>query len=291
MIWIIIKKNVATFVIFSLAVTFFAGLVDKVERKIYGVKSGIYLEEIDMTGYYAREVRAAARNLAIEKNKDPRNAHFDKDTGEVVAGVNGIKVDVEKTMSKVLAAKKATKIKLVTYNYSPKYGVAEIENLTGEMGSFVTGVGGTEERYNNVQLATKNLNYYILYPGETFSFNKVVGPRTSERGFRDAPIMSEGGTFLGPGGGVCQASSTLYNAVVNSKLTIVERHQHARPVGYVPPGMDATVDFAWLDLKFKNDFNHPVVVRGVAENRSLRMWILGPAKPGGTGQQEQSQQW
>lgn len=278
MIWLVINKKVAYVLLFSLSITFFSGLVNKVERKLYGVKSGVYLEEIDMTGYLANEVGAAVNNLAIAKNKEPLNARLDRTNGQVISGAEGIKINLFKTKEKILHAKKNTKIKLVEEYIAPEYGEDDILKLTKGMGSFVTGVGGTEERYNNVQLATKGINYFVLFPGEVFSFNKVVGPRTVERGYRLAPIMSEGGTFLGPGGGVCQVSSTLYNAVINSGLKIIERHQHARPVGYVPPGMDATVDFAWLDLKFANNKPYPVVIRGVAENRTLRMWVIGPSE-------------
>lgn len=276
MIWIIIKKNVVMFVIFTMAVTFFSGLVDKVERRMNGIEQGVHLEDLDLSGYYAKEVREAIKNLAIEKNKDARNAHIDRATGEIVPGVLGIKVNVEETVKRVLKAQKNTKVKLVFEKYPPKYGKDDIKDLTKELGSYVTGVGGTEERYNNVQLATKSINYFILFPGDIFSFNKTVGPRTEDRGYRPAPIMNEGGTFLGPGGGVCQVSSTLYNAVLNSRLKVVERHKHARPVGYVPPDRDATVDFAWLDFKFQNNTDNPIIIRGVAENRSLRFWINGP---------------
>lgn len=276
--FLIMKKKRAVFIILLVVATILTGCIEKVERTFYGVPKNVYLEDLNLTGYFKDEVRNAVANLAIERNKDPQNARFNRDTGEVIPGIFGRKVNVNKTVQKILTAKKNTRIKLIFEELTPKYGTDEIEMLKSEKGSYVTGVGGSEQRYHNIQLATKTMNYFIVYPGEIFSFNKVVGPRTEERGYQPAPIMSEGGSFLGPGGGVCQVASTLFNAANNAGLKIVERHHHARPVGYVPPGMDATVDFAWLDLKFQNNTDHPVVVRGEAVNRSLRIWINGLAK-------------
>lgn len=109
-------------------------------------------------------------------------------------------------------------------------------------------------RYHNITLVRDKLNGYILKKGETFSYNEVCGPYGKDNGFKEATILlSNGEHEKGYGGGVCQLSSTLYNAVKNLDIDITERHNHSTPVAYVPKNEDATVSLqSNLDFKFKN---------------------------------------
>lgn len=119
----------------------------------------------------------------------------------------------------------------------------------------------TVERTHNIRLASEFINGAVIMPGETFSFNDIVGARTEERGFKQAKII-EGGKFVqGTGGGVCQVSTTLYNAALLSGLEIVEFHPHSLQVGYVAPSRDAMVSGNYFDLKFKNTRKTPVYIR------------------------------
>ncbi len=115
-------------------------------------------------------------------------------------------------------------------------------------------------RYNNIKIVADKLNGFILNPGQTFSFNEVCGPYGKDDGFLEATILlSDGTEDKGYGGGVCQLSSTLYNAIKDLNIEITERHHHSSPVAYVPKGEDATVSLqSNLDFKFVNNYEYPI---------------------------------
>jgi vancomycin resistance protein YoaR len=118
-----------------------------------------------------------------------------------------------------------------------------------------------KERSHNIYLASEAINNYVVFPGETFSFNTVVGNRTVDRGYLPAPIIVKGELSEGVGGGICQVSSTLYNAVDRAGVKIIERYSHSRRVPYVPPNRDATVSWYGPDFTFKNRHNQPLLIR------------------------------
>ena len=126
-------------------------------------------------------------------------------------------------------------------------------------------------RSHNIELATRSLDSTVVFPGETFSFNRTIGQRTVERGYRQAPVIVRGELSEGVGGGICQVSSTLFNAVDNAGLQIVERYAHSRHVTYVPPGRDATVSWYGPDFAFRNTLNQPVLIRAYAGHGTMRV--------------------
>ncbi len=136
----------------------------------------------------------------------------------------------------------------------------------------------SSNRKKNIELATKACNGYVIKPGETFSFNTVVGKRTKERGYKEAGVYSNGQTDTGIGGGICQVSSTLFNAALESNMTITARRAHSLSVSYLPRGRDAAVSWGGPEFKFKNPYKFPVMV-GTYYDKSgkLTMSILGPA--------------
>ncbi|MNX61862.1 Vancomycin B-type resistance protein VanW [compost metagenome] len=145
-----------------------------------------------------------------------------------------------------------------------------------ELGSYRTSlVDRTEAQYHNIRQAVLALDGVVIEPGESFSFNDNVGPRIPERGYREAPAFMERDLVTSVGGGVCQVSSSLYNAALLSGLTIVERHAHFRRVTSVPPGRDATVWYGAADLKFKNQFAYPVRLNLKVEKEGLGVLITG----------------
>lgn len=130
------------------------------------------------------------------------------------------------------------------------------QSNSNELSSFSTKIlTNDNNRYNNISIVADRLNNYVLKPGETFSFNKVCGPYGASDGFLEATILLSDGTHdKGYGGGVCQLSSTLYNAIKNLNVKITERHHHSVPVAYVPKNEDATVSLqSNLDFKFINN--------------------------------------
>lgn len=135
------------------------------------------------------------------------------------------------------------------------------------------------DRSENVRLAADAIDQVVLEPGEMFSFNRQVGPRVPASGYREAPVVVGGRLVPGVGGGVCQVSSTLYNAALLADLGVVARHRHSIPSAYVPPGRDATVAYDYFDLRFRNTRTTPVVIDTEVGPGWLHVRILGRHQP------------
>ena len=156
----------------------------------------------------------------------------------------------------------------------------EAVKMTGLLSNYTTQFNPNQkERTHNIMLAAKAIDGKLLKPGEEFSFNQIVGPRTVETGYQTA-IVIEGDKFVpGLGGGICQVSSTLYNAVrLASSLSITERSHHSLAVTYVPPGQDATVAYPLLDFKFRNDSDGYLLIRSLVNSNTVAISIFGKKK-------------
>ena len=130
-------------------------------------------------------------------------------------------------------------------------------------------------RSKNIKVAAQKINGKLLKPGEVFSFNNVVGPRTKKNGFKEAIEIVNNEFVTGVGGGVCQVSSTLYNSVLFTGLKIIDRKNHSRPVNYVPLGRGATVYYGLIDFKFKNNFSNPIMIMAKVVDNQLTITLLG----------------
>ena len=140
---------------------------------------------------------------------------------------------------------------------------------------YTTYYSSKEERKHNIKLASSSINDYFLDVGEEFSFNRTVGKRTEKRGYKKAVIILNGRYAEGVGGGVCQVSTTLYNAVLLSGLKVTEWHAHSLPVGYVAPSFDAMVNSGSADLRFVNNTSLPIVIKSSADDGVLKIEIYG----------------
>ena len=144
---------------------------------------------------------------------------------------------------------------------------AVIEGVSGVQSTPIEGASCTTD-YNakvknrtiNMEIATKTINGIILQPGDVFSFNETIGKTTREKGYKSAKIFVRGKEVDGMGGGICQVSSTLYNAADFGGMEIIERHPHSKKVGYVKEGRDAATSYGGVDLKFRNVLPHPVKI-------------------------------
>lgn len=132
----------------------------------------------------------------------------------------------------------------------------------------------TSAQAHNVRLSAKALNGRVLQPGAEFSFNRVVGSWTADKGYVKAPVSFDGELIPSWGGGVCQTSSTLYNAALLAGLDILERHRHRFPARYVPPGQDAAVAQLDIDLRLKNPYPWPIKLEAEAEGDKVTCRIL-----------------
>ena len=132
----------------------------------------------------------------------------------------------------------------------------------------------TANRVNNIRLAANKINGFVIKPGETFSFNEVVGKRDYEHGYRKARILIKGKPSEDIGGGICQLSSTIYNTATRANLKILERHTHSGDVCYVPRGQDAAVSYGYLDLKFKNTKPYSIKLKVIVQNGRIYASVI-----------------
>lgn len=144
------------------------------------------------------------------------------------------------------------------------------------LGQFETKFNAKDvDRVSNLAIANKSLTNVLIMPRETFSLNKTIGPRLEKYGFKMAKVIVNNQLVQGIGGGICQVSSTLYNAVLLSNLKIIERKNHSLPSTYVDLGRDATISGDTIDFKFINNTNSPILIYGQLKGDTLRYTIFG----------------
>jgi len=158
---------------------------------------------------------------------------------------------------------------------APRFTTEQAREIRAPLATYATNVGGVANRVHNVGLAAGYIRGTLLAPGDAFSYNKTVGPRTAARGFREAPVLIDNELVPGDGGGVCQVSSTLFNVALLADLQIIARTNHMRPVAYLPIGRDATVTYGGLDLQFKNTTGHYVLIWASLVGRRLTFTAYG----------------
>lgn len=162
----------------------------------------------------------------------------------------------------------------------PAFTLSRARQSAVLLSSFSTAYSeGNANRASNIALAASKLNGCVLGPGGELSFNAVVGARTAENGFLEAPTILDGKYVPGIGGGVCQVSTTLYNAALLAGITVSEYHPHSLPVGYVEPSFDAMVSGSGCDLRFRNELGGTVFFVLRAHGGVLRVRVYGTASP------------
>ncbi|SHG56604.1 VanW like protein [Thermosyntropha lipolytica DSM 11003] len=239
------------------------------------MKPGVEVAGEKVEGLLPEEVQEVVEELAVRYQKVPIEPTIDKITGEIIPEKYGVIIDVESTVNEVLRAGENEKISLKVIKIKPRYSADDLQRADTVIGSYCTFIAGSYARFNNISLASKAINNTVVWPGEIFSFNNTVGPRTPERGYMPAPVIMMGAMDFDYGGGVCQVASTLYNAALKAGLKIIERHMHSRRIHYVPEGMDATVDYGSLDLRFENNTAGPVIIKSAVKGGKLVVEIWG----------------
>lgn len=210
-------------------------------------------------------------------SKEGKNATLDKNNDyKIVAEQYGAKYDLDDSISAFNKAKEGKEFEVKAKAIVPSITKEDLEkNLFKDvLGEYTTTVNGSSVRKNNVRLAGEKCNV-ILLPGEEFSYNQTVGKRTKENGFGEAGAYLNGETVQEVGGGVCQTSSTLYNAVVLANLEVTERTNHTYISSYVPIGRDATVSWGGPDFKFKNNRDYPIKIEASYAGGKLTCKIIG----------------
>ena len=208
--------------------------------------------------------------------EEAKDAYIEQEPFAVYPEVEGIDFDIEKA-KEILQEDKEEYIIPLTIT-KPKITLKDIgpEALSDELGTFTTRYDVSDkDRTTNLEIACEKLNDQVILPGETFSYNKTLGARTIAAGYKSAKIYSNGEVIDGLGGGICQISSTLYNAVLQANLEIVERRNHQFVTSYVPAGRDATVAYGSTDFRFENTRQYPVRIVATAKNGIATISIYG----------------
>ncbi len=212
------------------------------------------------------------------------NARLELDPDEgliVLPSKKGTTVDVASTLAMLPGEWQQSEklnIEMVVKEENPRISESDLKDM-GEISTFSTWYNPNQiNRSHNIALASKPLNSIVLKPGEVLSFNQTVGNVSYEKGYRDALVIVGDKFEPGLGGGLCQVSSTLYNACLLAGLKIVERHNHNLAVAYVPLGQDATVVHGLQDFRFQNNLNDPIYIWSKAGNGKVTMKIYGKQK-------------
>lgn len=240
--------------------------------------------------YDKQPIQEALSHLTDIYEKDPVNAKFQFESGKVVVfekEENGVKVETNKAlvaidsaMKKLLTNQAPMTVIVAKTILKPKITLAQtntygIEELIGEGVSDYT--HSIPQRIHNLLLGTSKFNGVLIPKNATFSFNETVGDISSTTGYQPAYIIKEGKTVLGDGGGICQVSTTLFRAVLNTGLPITEYHAHAYRVGYyendAKPGLDATVYGPTVDFKFVNDTPASILIQTSADEENHKLYF------------------
>ena len=210
---------------------------------------------------------------------EPQNASVTKNPYKISAEKNGVDFAISIDEAKELTLnKEASEIYIPLQYTKPEITIADLgeDIFETKLGTSTTLYDSTNlNRATNINIACEKINGTVLEPGETFSFNKIVGERTAKNGFKEALIYNGGEVDYGLGGGICQISSTLYNAVLKANLDIIERKNHSMTVSYLPVGQDASVSYGSVDFKFTNSRSYPIKIIATANTGVITISILG----------------
>ena len=233
--------------------------------------------------YDEDKLRNFEEKVIDEVNKQPVNASIEivGDKIQVEPEKDGINVDIDTLDSKIREAlngiiNSEDEINVEAEVSKAKITAEDLSKIKDVMGSFSTSYGTSAPgRSHNIELATQSINGTIVMPGDTFSFNEVVGPRTVETGYQEAGTYVGNKVEPGIGGGICQVSTTLYRAVMRANIRSTERTNHSMAVGYALPGLDATVSYGYLDYKFTNTYDFPIYIQGYTAGKVVTYNIYG----------------
>jgi vancomycin resistance protein YoaR len=225
---------------------------------------------------------ARLERIKDETDTPPRGARFDFANGKPTAHVAGRYLDLYAAASALERAAMTGegRVAVPGFEIAPLASSEVVARLDTSkvVKSYSTRFGHLGKqagRAQNVSRAAAGVDGVVLMPGEITSFNAEVGPRSTDNGFAPAPEIYKGEMREGIGGGTCQVASTLHAAAYLGGLEIVERVNHSRPSGYIPMGLDATVVYPHVDLKVKNTYSFPVIVRAVADKGTLTVELRG----------------
>lgn len=258
------------------------GRVDELLEEIYGGSTETTFEV--NTDNLLDAAKAEASLIAGNWNMVAKNggiSGYNKETGkfEFEEGTKGAVIDQDRLADDIVKAVGNKDYKAVieaqVKEVEPELTAAQLEEKYTTIGTYTTTATNNKNRNQNLKLCTEAINGTIVNPGQEFSFNETTGPRSTEKGYQPATAYLNGEVIQEPGGGVCQVSSTLYNAVIFAGLKSTERHAHSYEPSYVTPGEDAAVSYGGPDFRFVNNSDYPVAIRASFSDQKVTCSIYG----------------
>ncbi|MDK2823161.1 MAG: hypothetical protein PWQ67_1623 [Clostridia bacterium] len=251
----------------------------KVRKEKYNIPLKIKIED----EIAIKEIEKLTTSL-VKKPKDAKLVITPDNKVTIRPDISGVGIDINRMINNLkqnIKLQGPISIKVLTREVKAKTTAQSLKELKIEflLGQFTTWYNPRKKnRAENIRKAAQALDNFMLPPQKEFSFNAIVGPRTKEAGYNEAPIILNNRFTQGLGGGVCQVSSTLYNVLLRGNITVTERHPHSLPVHYVPKGMDAAVVYGFKDLKFINNTKGYILIKTYVGQGSLTIKLFGPKK-------------
>lgn len=250
--------------------------------KQYKDKKDLQVEPKNFEVAYApneQAVKTYVEKLAEEYNRDAEEGDITFANGypEVTGGETGIAVNVDQSVSSIMKALEGdgTELTVVAEVQKPSVTKEELSQVKDVLGTATTYYGSSYERNTNVEVGASKINGTLIMPGETFSVTAAVTPFNADNGYYPAPSYESGQVVDTYGGGICQVSTTLYNAVLKAELQVDERHNHTMLVSYVDPSKDAAIAKGLMDFIFTNNTDAPIYIYGVGYQGTLNFTIYG----------------
>lgn len=249
-------------------------LVDAINKQVKGIEIGTVELQVNSKEPDPIDIEKIQKEIY----KEAQNAYYDETKSELHAHVNGVDLEISIEEAKQIIQEQKEEYIIPLKITIPEITTDEVTNnsFIDELSKYTTRYDESNiNRTNNIKIASEKINGTIVMPGETFSYNQVVGARTIKAGYKEAAVYVNGKVVDGIGGGICQVSSTLYNAVLNANLEIVSRRNHYFITSYVPASQDATVSYGTIDFKFKNTRTYPIKIECTAKNGISQVTIRG----------------
>lgn len=250
---------------------------DEFKQELINAFSG-NIKEFELPVEHIEKKKIDIEAIHNEIYKEAVNAYYTTNPFKVYKEEYGRDFAITLDQAKKLLNEDKTEYEIQLKNIKPSITVADLDSgaFPNVLSTFTTNYGtGDANRNANIALAAKNINSTVLMPGEVFSYNDLIGECSTKTGYKTATIYLNGKLSTGVGGGICQVSTTLYNAVLRANLEIVQRRNHSLGVTYVPAGQDAMVNIGTSDFKFKNNREYPIKVVAYVGTGSITCQIQG----------------
>lgn len=253
--------------------------ISKTIKSSFGQKNNLSIT----VNYNEDKLRKAIEDISSDVNVDVKDASISINGSaiNISDSISGLQVNVEESLNNIARELKKgnTEEELIVTKIEPNITREQLQEVNTLLGSHTTKFDSSVSgRSTNIRLASSKTSDILIMPGESFSYNEHTGMRTVSNGYKNAPVIVQGVVQEGIGGGVCQVSSTLYNAALYSGVSFVELKNHSIPSTYVSKGRDATVTDSGIDFVFKNTLEHPIYIKNYVSGNTVTCQIYGSSK-------------